>query len=85
MTGVQTCALPICILARIMGSVQAGLILLLLGASLLVLRVFVADGGSLLLISVPTIAVGLGFLGSSAFSFRLTCSLGLIHDGQASR
>jgi hypothetical protein len=73
------------ILARIMGSVQAGLILVLFGASLLVLRVFVTDGGSLLLMGLPTIAVGLGFLGSSAFSFRLSRSLGLIHDGQASR
>jgi hypothetical protein len=73
------------VVARIMGSVQAGLILVMLGASLLVLRAFVADGGSLLLIGVPTIAVGLGFLGSSAFSFRLSRSLGLIHDGQASR
>jgi hypothetical protein len=45
--------------------------------------VFVADGGSLLLIGVPVIAVGLGFLGSSAFSFRLSRSLGLINDGQA--
>ncbi|PYU67037.1 MAG: hypothetical protein DMG52_34925 [Acidobacteria bacterium] len=73
------------VLARIMGSVQAGLILVLLGSSLLLLRLFVADGGSLLLIGVPTIAVGLGFLGSSAFSFRLSRSLGLIHDGQATR
>jgi hypothetical protein len=63
----------------------ARLILVLLGSSLLVLRFFVADTGSLLLIGVPTIAVGFGFLGSSAFSFRLSRSLGLIHDGQATR
>jgi hypothetical protein len=73
------------LVARIMGSVQAGLILVLLGLSLLLVRVFVADGGALLIMGVPAIAIGAGFLGSAAFSFRLSRSLGLINDGQAKR
>ena len=73
------------LIGRITGSVQAGLILVLLGLSLLLVRVFVGDGGALLIMGAPAIAIGAGFLGSAAFSFRLSRSLGLIDDGQAKR
>ena len=73
------------LVARIMGSVQAGLILFLLGLSLLLVRAFVIDSGSLLIVGVPAMAIGVGFLLSSVFSFRLSRSLGLINDRQASR
>ena len=62
------------LLTRIMGSVQAGLILVLLGVALIILRWFVPDGGTLLLAGVPALAIGVGFLASSAFSFHLSRS-----------
>ena len=73
------------LVAKIMGSVQAGMILFLLGLSLLLVRAFVIDSISLLIVGVPAMAVGAGFLLSSAFSCRLSRSLGLINDRQVSR
>jgi hypothetical protein len=73
------------LVARIMGSVQAGLILTLLGLSLLVVRAFVPGSSSLLIVGVPAMAIGIGFLLSSAFSFRLSRSLGLINDRPVDR
>jgi membrane-bound ClpP family serine protease len=68
-----------------MGSVQAGLILFLLGLSLFLVRAFVIDSSSLLIVGVSAMAIGAGFLLSSAFSFRLSRSLGLINDRQVGR
>ena len=73
------------LIGRILGSVQAGFILILLGSSLLLVRAFVVDDGALLIVGVPAIAIGAGFLASSAVSFRLSRSLGLINDGQDRR
>jgi hypothetical protein len=73
------------LVAKIMGSVQAGLILFLLGLSLFLVRAFVIDSSSLLIVGVSAMAIGAGFLLSSAFSFRLSRSLGLINDRQVGR
>ena len=73
------------LIGRILGSVQAGFILVLLGLSLLLVRAFVVDDTALLIVGVPAIAIGAGFLASSAVSFRLSRSLGLINDGQDRR
>ncbi len=71
-------------LNRVLNGIQLGVVLVLLGISLIVVRNTqtsdapeIARNG-LLLIGVPAIAVGAGFLISSAISFRLTKSWGLL-------
>jgi hypothetical protein len=71
-------------LNRVLNGIQLGVVLVLLGISLIVVRSTQADDApaiarnGLLLIGVPAIAVGAGFLISSAISFRLTKSWGLL-------
>jgi hypothetical protein len=71
-------------LNRVLNGIQLGVVLVLLGISLIVVRSTQAGDApaiarnGLLLIGVPAIAVGAGFLISSAISFRLTKSWGLL-------
>ena len=68
-------------LNRVLNGIQLGIVLVLLGISLIVVRSFQTDDiarNALLLIGVPAIAVGAGFLISSAISHRLTKSWGLL-------
>ncbi len=71
-------------LNRVLNGIQLGIVLVLLGIALVVVRntqtsdaPAIAHNG-LLLIGVPAIAVGAGFLISSAISHRLTKSWGLL-------
>lgn len=68
-------------LNRVLNGIQLGIVLVLLGISLIVIRNMQTDDiarNALLLIGVPAIAVGAGFLISSAISHRLTKSWGLL-------
>jgi len=68
-------------LNRVLNGIQLGIVLVLLGISLIVVRNMQTDDiarNALLLIGVPAIAVGAGFLISSAISHRLTKSWGLL-------
>jgi heme/copper-type cytochrome/quinol oxidase subunit 1 len=68
-------------LNRVLNGIQLGIVLVLLGISLIVVRNMQADDiarNALLLIGVPATAVGAGFLISSAISHRLTKSWGLL-------
>lgn len=61
-------------LMRILNAVQLGVVLLLLGASLIAIRVSQDDPyirNALLLIGVPALALGIGFLVSAAISHRI--------------
>ena len=69
-------------LNRVLNGIQLGIVLVLLGISLIVVRNMQTDDiarNALLLAGVPAIAVGAGFLISSAISHRLTKSWGLLN------
>ena len=71
-------------LAKILVSIQKGAILTLLGVGLFILnRVFTAPEGGNIMFVVGTISlmIGLGFLVSSAVSYRLAKTWGLISVG----
>lgn len=67
---------------RILGGLQAGLVLCLLGGGLLVIAAI--DGRNApVYFGIVALALGLGFLGSSALSYRLSRGWGLLpprHD-----
>jgi hypothetical protein len=68
-------------LSRLLNGIQLGVVLALLGISLVALRGTQTDEiarNALLLIGVPAVAVGVGFLLSSAISHHLTKSWGLL-------
>lgn len=68
-------------LSRILNGIQLGVVLVLLGLSLLVVRSSQTDDfarNALLLTGVPGIALGIGFLASAAISHRLSKSWGLL-------
>lgn len=68
-------------LTRILNGIQLGVGLLLLGFSLVAVRVGQTDEAArnaLLLIGVPGMALGAGFLISAAISYRLCKSWGLL-------
>jgi hypothetical protein len=71
-------------LNRVLNGIQLGIVLVLLGIALVVVRnTQISDApaaarNGLLLIGVPAVAVGAGFLVSSAISHRLIKSWGLL-------
>jgi hypothetical protein len=68
-------------LSRILSGIQFGVVLLLLGVSLLAVRSRQTDEftrNALLFIGVPGIALGVGFLVSAGISHRLCKSWGLL-------
>ena len=68
-------------LSRILNGIQAGVILILLGGSLIALKSGQADQtvrNALAILGVPGIALGAGFLLSAAISHRLCKSWGLL-------
>jgi heme/copper-type cytochrome/quinol oxidase subunit 1 len=72
-------------LTRILNGVQLGVVLMLLGISLLVVRTAQTDDNmrnALLLIGVPGIALGAGFLISAAASYYLSKSWGLLNQNR---
>lgn len=67
-------------LARILGAVQAGVILTLIGIALLFLRGRIAGGDDAFLgFGAVVLALGVGFLISSGISYTLSKSMGLLH------
>lgn len=62
---------------RILGGLQAGLVLSLLGGGLLVIAAIESRNGFAYL-GIVALALGLGFLGSSALSYRLSRGWGLL-------
>ena len=69
---------------RILTGIQTGIVLILLGVSLLSVRVWQDDDllrNGLLLIGVPSTAIGLAFLISAAVSHRFLRSWGLLDKG----
>lgn len=71
-------------LNKILGSIQKGAILSLLGLGLFVLgNIFnVRDGGNVMLVvGVISFMIGIGFLASSVISYRLAKSWGMIAPG----
>jgi hypothetical protein len=73
--------------ARVLGSVQAGIILALLGVSLLVVRPMVpliADKTGFLFIGVLCLALGVGFLVSAYAAHVLSKTYGLIDGSRSS-
>jgi hypothetical protein len=71
---------------RILGAVQAGVILVLLGLALLFLRGRVAGADEGFLISgTITLSLGIGFGLSAALSYFLSKSFGLLRDSIAHR
>lgn len=72
---------------RILDATQFGVILVLLGLSLLMIRLAEADEVSrrtLLYLGVPTTAVGAGFLISAGVSYTLSKSWHLLDRGKSS-
>jgi hypothetical protein len=68
-------------LSRILNGIQAGVVLILLGGSLIALRFGQADEAvrnALAILGVPGIALGTGFLLSAAISYHLCKSWGLL-------
>lgn len=68
-------------LARVLNGIQLGVVLILLGVSLLAVRAGQADEAArnaLLLIGVPGMAIGAGFLISAVISYSLCKSWGLL-------
>lgn len=71
---------------RIVGAVQAGVVLLFVGASLLYLAnkwpglvpMSIETGTALLILGTLTLALGVGFVVAAAVSFLLSKSLGLL-------
>jgi hypothetical protein len=73
---------------RIIGALQAGIILLLVGGALLMLRhqVSVSDSGdSLTVLGTMSCALGIGFMLSAAASFYLSKSFGLLNGSTSQR
>ena len=67
--------------ARVLTPLQIGVVMILLGAGLLVLRHSVADGGSaLLVIGTIVLMPGLGFIISAGITWVLARHLGLMPD-----
>jgi len=68
-------------LSRLLNGIQLGIVLAFLGISLVAVRATQTDEiarNALLLVGVPAIAIGIGFLLSSAISHHLTKSWGLL-------
>lgn len=67
--------------ARILGSIRTGVIMVLLGAALLLLRGQMGREAveAMLFLGAVSLALGLGFLLSSGISYRLSKSWGLIN------
>ena len=76
-------------IGRVLGSIQAGLILFFLGIAMLIVRFTMPSGGwnaveqaqnahGLLAVSLVLLALGIGFLASAAASYRLSKSWGLL-------
>jgi hypothetical protein len=68
-------------LARVLNGIQLGVVLILLGVSLIAVRAGQADEAArnaLLLIGVPGMAIGAGFLISAVISYRLCKFWGLL-------
>lgn len=68
-------------LNRILNGIQAGIVILLVGLSLVAVRVSQRDDDTrkvLLLLGAPAMAIGAGFLISAAISHRLCKSWGLL-------
>jgi len=68
-------------LSRVLNGIQLGVVLTLLGLALIVIRPVQADEVArnvLQTIGIPAIALGLGFLISSAISYHLSKSWGLL-------
>ena len=68
-------------LSRILNGIQLGVVLILLGLSLVIVGPVQFDRytrDSLFLVGVPAMALGVGFLVSAAISHRLTKSWGLL-------
>jgi hypothetical protein len=73
--------------SRILIALQAGVILLLFGLSLLLLRTTQTDTDTLqalLFLGTPTSAIGLGFIGAGTLSYLLSKNWGLFdrHNGR---
>jgi len=73
--------------SRILIALQAGVILLLLGLSLLLLRTTQTDPDTLqalLFLGTPASAIGLGFIGAGSLSYLLSKNWGLFdrHNGR---
>ena len=72
-------------LARILNGIQLGVALILLGISLVAVRASQTDEAArnaLVLIGVPGIALGAGFLISALISYRLCMSWGLLRKNR---
>ena len=68
-------------LSRVLNGIQFGVALVLLGISLLLVRTSQTDDiarNALLVIGIPGIGLGLGFLITSAISYRLSKTWGLL-------
>jgi small-conductance mechanosensitive channel len=73
-------------LGRILGAVQAGVILTLIGIALLFLRGRIAGGEDAFLgFGAVVLALGVGFLISSGVSYTLSKSMGLLHTAPPAR
>jgi hypothetical protein len=74
---------------RILGSIQKGVILALLGLGFLFLswRYQMLDPGAFFftVVGVIGLSLGIGFLGSAGVSYRLSKRFGLISEGEASK
>lgn len=71
--------------SKILGSIQKGSILSIVGLALLLLSIVYrrVDEGFFLIFGVLVLALGAGFLISSALSYRLSKAWGLMTDGDA--
>lgn len=71
--------------SKILGSIQKGSILTIVGLALLLLSIVYrrVDEGFFLIFGVLVLALGAGFLISSALSYRLSKAWGLMTDGDA--
>ncbi len=71
--------------SKILGSIQKGSILTVVGLGLLLLHVLYSavDEGIFLILGVLMLALGAGFLISSALSYRLSKAWGLMTDADA--
>ena len=68
-------------LSRILNGIQLGVVLVLLGFALLLVRTSQTDEiarNALVVIGIPVVALGIGFLVSAAISHRLSKSWGLL-------
>jgi uncharacterized membrane protein len=84
-------------IGRVLGSIQAGLILFFLGIAMLIVRITVPQNGflnemeraqtahGLLAVSLLLLALGLGFLASAAVSYKLSKNWGLFDRDASSK